>query len=84
MGNLPQILLKGEILFPSQKIFGLALDDKHIIVLVGKAPLFEIQIRLTRDPLILLHSMHYPSHTFSGFHCHVGFVAAGSDDGKIR
>ncbi|XP_057364714.1 beta-TrCP-like [Daphnia carinata] len=84
IGNLPQVSLRGEILFPLQKIFGLALDDKHIVVLVGQAPLFEIQIRLRHHSLILVHSMHYRSHAFSGFHCHVGFVAAGSDDGKIR
>ncbi|KAI9561908.1 hypothetical protein GHT06_012870 [Daphnia sinensis] len=84
VGNLPKISLEGEIVFPLQKIFGLALDDKYIVVLVGQAPLFEIQVRPRHDFLVILHSMHYRSHAFSGFHCHLGFVAAGSDDGKIR
>lgn len=81
---LSQTSMEGEILFPLQKIFGLALSDGYIVVLVGKEPNFEIQIRLRHDPLILLHSMSYRSQAFSGFHSHDSFVAAGSDDGKIR
>jgi hypothetical protein len=65
-------------------IFGLGLDDKFIVVLTGKESLFEVQVRLTQDPLILVHSISYQSHAFCGFHYEHGFIAAGSYDGKIR
>lgn len=65
-------------------IFGLGLDDKFIVVLTGKESLFEVQVRLTQDPLILVHSISYHSDAFCGFHYEHGFIAAGSYDGKIR
>lgn len=82
--NISQISHKDEIVFLEQSIFGLGMDERFIVLLVGKESIFEVQVRLTQDPLILVHSMIFRSHAFCGFHYEDGFVAAGSYDGKIR
>jgi hypothetical protein len=83
--NKRAIRIAEEIWFPMRTIFGLGIDDKFIVVLTGKDfNLFEVQVRLTQDPLILVHSISYHSDAFCGFHYEHGFIAAGSHDGKIR
>ncbi len=87
MDNLelePEISRVQEILFPAEKIYGIGFDEKLTAVLIKKKNDFEVQIRQSQNSLNLIHSMHYTSHVFSGFHYETGFVAAGSDDGKIR
>ena len=74
-----------EFTIPSTALLhGLGLDDKFAVVVLGTRPKFDIQIRSTKDLGLIVHSISYWTHFFSGFHYEAGYIAAGSDDGKIR
>nr|CAG4641459.1 EOG090X014D [Eurycercus lamellatus] len=82
--NSSEIMKMEEIYFPLHyTMYGLGFDDEFIIILVGKTFDYEIQVRTTKNRT-LLHTLRFKTHSFSGFHYEAGFIAAGSDDGKIR
>lgn len=74
----------GEILFPTQEIYGLGLDNTFIVVLICDGPCYEVQVRKTQDFAGLSHSMKFRSRMFCGFHYEAGHIAAGLDDGQIK
>ena len=85
VADLPLVSRREEISFPTKKIYGLGCDENFTAMLTGEKSSFQVQIRQTRNLVNIIHTLPpYTSRTFSGFFYADGFVAAGSDDGKIR